>query len=109
MDAGKQQNVTVGPCPVGPGESEHEVDCVPCAQIRNGQLDKEARELRAENSTLQESVEHAKHAVINNEMVRDPTMKPCSDPQFIHHMFSSLRPAHAIRLNTMRSCMTRAF
>ena len=38
-------------------------------QVRNGQLEKEARELRAENATLQSQVDQAKRAVESGEKV----------------------------------------
>lgn len=38
-------------------------------QVRNGQLEKEARELRAENATLHEHVQQAKHAASLGEKV----------------------------------------
>ncbi len=46
-------------------------------QIRNTQLEKEALELRAENATLQQAVEHSAHAAVSNEKV-------CCD---LHHYF----------------------
>ena len=39
------------------------------SQIRNVQLEKEARELRAENATLQQAAEQAAHAAVSNEKV----------------------------------------
>ena len=41
-----------------------------CSKVRKGQLEKEARELRAENAVLQEHVEQAKHAAQSGEKVR---------------------------------------
>ena len=38
-------------------------------QVRNGQLEKEARELHAENATLQSHVDQAKHAAETGEKV----------------------------------------
>ena len=38
-------------------------------QVRNGQLEKEARELRAENATLQSQVDQAKRAAESGEKV----------------------------------------
>ena len=38
-------------------------------QVRNGQLEKEARELRAENATLQSHMDQAKHAAESGEKV----------------------------------------
>ena len=38
-------------------------------QVRNGQLEKEARELHAENATLHEHVQQAKHAAASGEKV----------------------------------------
>jgi len=41
-------------------------------QIRNIQLEKEARELRAENTTLQQAAEQNVHAAVSSEKVRAP-------------------------------------
>lgn len=41
-------------------------------QIRNNQLEKEARELRAENTTLQQAAEQNAHAAVSSEKVRAP-------------------------------------
>ena len=38
-------------------------------QVRNAQLDKEARELRLENESLSENVEYGRAAAVNNEEV----------------------------------------
>ena len=39
-------------------------------QVRNTQLNKEARELRAENMSMQETLEHVKHEAVSGEKAR---------------------------------------
>ncbi len=38
-------------------------------QVRNTQLEKEARELRAESASLQDDLERSKHEAVSNERV----------------------------------------
>ena len=45
-------------------------------QVRNAQLDKEARELRLENESLSENVEYGRAAAANNEEVKLPVCLP---------------------------------
>ena len=57
-------------------------------QVRNGQLEKEARELRADNAILQEHVQQAKHAAQSGEKVSHNSsahqhIAPCILPSFL--------------------------
>lgn len=47
-------------------------DHVPMSQVRNGQLDKEAGELRLENAMLSESADLSRIAAVNSEEVNMP-------------------------------------
>jgi len=68
-------------CPLDDGKLHPSVSVLPAtiflrcstfAQVRNAQLDKEARELRLENENLAESVEYSRAAAINNEEAGPP-------------------------------------
>ena len=59
-------------------------------QVRNGQLEKEARELRAENATLQSHVDQAKHSAESGEKVS--TVSPHSPARM--RMHTSLSVLH---------------
>ena len=57
-------------------------------QVRNGQLDKEATELRTENSMLSESVNMTSMAAANAEQVPNILLarksKSCPEKEFVH-------------------------
>ena len=50
-------------------------------QVRNTQLDKEARELRAETTSMQETLDRVKHEAVSGEKARLPSppavVRPC--------------------------------
>lgn len=58
-------------CAFVTGGARGAYDMGPNMQVRNAQLSKEARELREENNTLQERVEHQQYAAAYKEKVRE--------------------------------------
>ena len=72
-------------------------------QVRNGQLEKEARELRAENATLQSQADKAKHSAESGEKV---SIAPPPAPGRMRMHTSQSVPHEWRRASTQALCST---